>query len=310
MIAPAAAVRMVGVDPELEAFIPLFPNADLTDPVTDRRLFAELAAAVPRADTTNLEIEDRLVPADPDVPVRIYRPRDARGAMIWLHGGGWVMGGIESDEPWATRLANGSGATVISVGYRLAPEHRFPAALDDVYAVLTWTAEHAAELGVDPDRIAVGGHSAGGGIAAATALRARDQQGPPICFQLLNQPGLDDRLESWSARNFTDTPWFYRDKAAKTWSLYLGDTPATPYAAPARADDLSGLPPAHIATAEFDPSRDEGIAYALRLLHAGVSVELHQWPGTFHGSQAVMSAAVSQRQIAELGAAVRRALTD
>jgi acetyl esterase len=199
---------------------------------------------------------------------------------------------------------------VISVGYRRAPEHRFPAALDDAYAVLVWTAEHAAELGVDPARIAVGGHSAGAGLAAAVTLRARDQQGPPICHQLLNQPELDDRQETWSARNFTDTPWMNRDKITATWQHYLGSAPASPYAAPARAADLSGLPSAYIATAEFDPLRDEGITYALRLLQAGVSVELHQWPGTFHGSHAILSAEVSQRQIAEIIAALRRALAE
>jgi acetyl esterase/lipase len=218
------------------------------------------------------------------------------------------VGDLDTEHPWATRLADGSGAVVISVGYRLAPEHPFPAAFDDAYAVLTWTAEHAAELGIDPDRIAVGGHSAGGGLAAAVALRARDQQGPPIRFQLLNQPGLDDRMETWSARNFTDTPWWDRERLAAAWGHYLGDAPASPYAAPARAEDLSGLPPAYIATAEFCPNRDEDILYALRLLQAGVSVELHQWAGTFHGSQAIVSAEVSQRQIAELGGAVRRAL--
>ena len=296
------------MDPELEAFIPLFPPADLTDPVTARKNLAELAAAAPAPDTSNLEIEDRTVPADPDVPVRIYRPRQAQGAIVWLHGGGFVMGDLDTEHPWAARLADGSGAVVISVGYRLAPEHRFPAALDDAYAALVWAAEHAAELGIDPERIAVGGHSAGAGLAAAVALRARDEQGPPIRFQLLNQPELDDRQETWSARNFTDTPWMTRDKVAASWRHYLGSAPATPYAAPARATDLSGLPPAYIATAEFDPNRDEGIDYALRLLQAGVPVELHQWPGTFHGSQAILSAEVSQRQIAELGAVLRRAL--
>ncbi|MEV4171185.1 alpha/beta hydrolase [Nonomuraea sp. NPDC049709] len=302
------------MDPELEAFVPLFPPADLTDPFTARKSFAELAARMPAPDTSGMEIEDRTVAADPDVPVRIYRPHLAQGAIVWLHGGGFVMGDVDTEHPWAARLADGSGAVVISVGYRLAPEHRFPAALDDAYAVLEWTAEHAAELGVDPERIAVGGHSAGGGLAAAVALRARDRQGPAIRFQLLNQPGLDDRLETWSARNFTDTPWLNRGKLAAAWRHYLGDTPASPatspYAAPARATDLSGLPPAYVATAELCPNRDEDIAYALRLLQAGVPVELHQWPGTFHGSQAIMSAEVSQRQIAELGDTLRRALAE
>ncbi|MFE7512122.1 alpha/beta hydrolase [Streptomyces sp. NPDC057540] len=298
------------MDPELEAFIPFFPRTDLSDPVAARTYFAGLAAAVPAPDTPDLEIEDRVVPADPDVVVRIYRPRGARGAVIWMHGGGYVMGDVDTEHPWATRIAESSGAVVISVGYRLAPEHPFPAALDDAYAVLEWTAGHAAELGVDPDRIAVGGHSAGGGLAAAVALRARDEQGPPIRFQLLNQAGLDDRLETWSARNFTDTPWFHRGKAVASWQHYLGSRPATPYAAPARAADLSGLPPAYVASAEFCPNRDEDIAYAVRLLRAGVSVEIHQWPGTFHGSQAILSAEVSQRQNAELGAVLRRALAD
>jgi acetyl esterase/lipase len=298
------------MDPELEAFIALFPPAELSDPVAARKNLAELAAAAPAPDTTGMEIQDRTLPADPDVPVRIYRPHHAQGAIVWLHGGGFVMGDLDTEHPWATRAADGSGAVVIAVGYRRAPEHRFPAALDDAYAALTWTAEHATELDIDPTRIAVGGHSAGAGIAAAMALRARDQQGPPIRFQLLNQPELDDRQETWSARQFTDTPWMTRDKLAATWRHYLGSEPASAYAAPARAADLAGLPPAYIATAEFDPLRDEGITYALRLLQAGVPVELHQWPGTFHGSQAILSAEISQRQIAELGAALRRALAE
>lgn len=296
------------IDPELEAFLPLFPPADLSDPLTARANLAALAAAVAVPDTADLEIENRTVPGDSDVPIRIYRPHRAQGAILWLHGGGFVMGDLDTEHPWGALLAKGSGATVISVGYRLAPEHRFPAAHDDIYTVLTWTAEHAAELGIDPARIAIGGHSAGAGLAAAVTLRARDHQGPPIRFQLLNQPVLDDRQQSWSARNFTDTPFVTRAKVAQMWGHYLGSTPATPYAAPARATDLSGLPPAYIATAEFCPNRDEDIDYALRLLRAGVPVELHQWPGTFHGSQAILSAEVSQRQTAELAAALRRAL--
>ncbi|MFF6914325.1 alpha/beta hydrolase fold domain-containing protein [Streptomyces sp. NPDC012466] len=296
------------MDPELEAFVPLLVKTDLTDPVADRKRYAERAAAAPAPDTSGMEIEDRTVPADPDVPVRIYRPNAARGTIVWLHGGGWVMGDLDSDQHFAARIAASTDTVVISVDYRRSPEHRFPAALDDTYAVLTWTAEHAAELGIDSNKIAVGGHSAGAGLAAAVALRARDEQGPAIRFQLLNQPLLDDRQETWSQRNFTDTPLHDRTTLTTVWRHYLGSQPATPYAAPARADDLSGLPPAYVATAEFDPLRDEGITYALRLLQAGVPVELHQWPGTFHGSLAVLSADVSQRQFAELGAALRRAL--
>ncbi|MFB9477219.1 alpha/beta hydrolase [Nonomuraea salmonea] len=296
------------MDPELEPFIPLFPRADLSDPVAERKNFTALATSLPAPDLKDMEVADHTVPADPDVPVRVYRPRDAQGGIVWLHGGGFVMGDLDTEHPWAGRVAEGSGAVVISVGYRLAPEHPYPAALDDVWAVLRWAAEHAGELGFDPERLAVGGHSAGACLAAAVSLRARDEQGPPIRFQLLNQPGLDDRQETWSGRTFTETPWMNRDKVSAIWRHYLGGAPATPYAAPSRAEDLAGLPAAYIATAEFDPNRDEAIEYGLRLLRAGVPVELHQWAGTFHGSQALLSAEVSQRQLGEAAAVLRRAL--
>jgi acetyl esterase len=302
------STSVVRIDPELEPFISMFPRADLTDPITARKTLAELSAKAPAPDIKEIEIEDRTVSANPNVPVRIYRPHGAQGAIVWLHGGGFVMGGLDVEHPWAARIAHGSRTVVVSVGYRLAPEHRFPAAFEDAYAAVIWTAEHAAELGVDPQHIAVGGHAAGAGLAAAVALRARDQRRPSISFQLLNQPELDDRQETWSARHFTETPFMTRDKVSASWRHYLGSAPASSYAAPARASDLSGLPPAYITTAEFDPNRDEAIVYAQRLMEAGVPVELHQWRGTFHGSQAVLSAEVSQRQIAELGAVLHHAL--
>ncbi len=285
-----------------------FPVADLSDPVTARRDLAALAAAAPAPDTAGMTIEDRTVPGEPGVPVRIYQPRRASGALVWLHGGGFVMGDLETEHPWAVRLAQGAGAVVVSVGYRRAPEHPFPAALDDAYAAMAWAADHAADLGTDSDHIAIGGHAAGAGLAAAVALRARDQRGPSIRYQLLNQPQLDDAQTTWSARTFTDTPFMTRDKAAASWRHYLGSAPACAYAAPARADDLAGLPAAYVASAEFDPNRDEAIEYAQRLLRAGVPVELHQWAGTFHGSAAVVSAEVSRLQIAELGAVLQRGL--
>ncbi len=297
------------MDPELVPFIPMFPPADLSDPATARRNLSELAARMPSPETADMEIEDRMVPSAPEVPVRIYRPRAARGgAIIWLHGGGFVMGDLETEHPMVVRLADSTSTVVISVGYRRAPEDRYPAALDDTYAVLTWTAKHADELGIDPDRIAIAGQSSGAGLAAAATLRARDGGGPRIRFQVLNQPALDDRQETWSARNFTDTPFLNRNKMTQVWQHYLGPAAAGPYAAPARATDLSGLPPAYIGTAEFDPNRDDAIDYALRLLQAGVSVELHQWPGTFHGSLGIQSAEVSQRQLAELVSVLRRAV--
>jgi len=303
-----ANTSVARVDRELEPFISMFPAADLNDPLIARKRLAELSAKTPAPDIKGMEIEDRMVPGHPNVPVRVYRPHGARGAIVWLHGGGFVMGGLDVEHPWVARIAQGSRTVVVSVGYRLAPEHPFPAALDDAYAAAMWTADHAVELGVDPQQIAVGGHAAGAGLAAAVTLRARDQQRPSISFQLLNQPEIDDRQETWSARHFTDTPFMTRDKVSASWRHYLGSAPASPYAAPARASDLSGLPSAYITTAEFDPNRDEAIVYAQRLMEAGVPVEFHQWRGAFHGSQAVLSAEVSQRQIAELAAVLHHAL--
>lgn len=293
------------MDPELEPFVPFIPRADLSDPTIERKRYAELLATLPLPELTGVEVTDRTIAG---VPVRIYRPEDAVGAIVWSHGGGFCTGNIETEHPWASRLAEYAGAVVISVDYRLAPEHPFPAGFEDSYAVLGWVSTHAHEFGTDPDRIAVGGMSAGAGISTAMCLRARDEGGPRIRFQVLNQPTLDNRLETASSREFTDTPRLDRDNLEIAWRHYLGGAPVTPYAAPARATDLSGLPPAYIATAEMDPVRDEGIIYALRLLRSGVPVELHQWAGTFHGSQAIISAQVSQRQHREMGRALRDAL--
>src|SRR3954462_11157171 len=176
------SMSVVRIDPELEPFIPMFPKADLNDPTTARQTLAELSAKAPALNVKHMEIENRTVPASPDVPVRIYRPRGARGAIVWLHGGGFVMGGLDVEHPWAARIADSSNAGVVSVGYRLAPEHRYPAALDDAYAAWMWPGEPPVEPGVAPQHIAVGGHAAGAGLAAAVGLRARDQRRPPICF--------------------------------------------------------------------------------------------------------------------------------
>lgn len=296
------------MDPELLPFVALFPTAELDDPDVARRRLADLSAAVPAPDTAGLRISDQLAPGNPDIPVRVYQTDDPVGVVLWLRGGGFVMGDLDTEHPWAARIAQATNAVVVSVGYRCAPENPYPAALDDVYQALRWAAGHAAQFGADPRRIAVGGHAAGANLAAAVALRARDEGGPRIAFQLLNQPPLDDRQLTWSARTFTDTVFMTRAKVASSWRHYLGDRPASAYAAPARAQDLSGLPPAYIATAEFDPNRDEALEFGIRLLQAGVSVELHQWPGTFHGSQVILGADVSQRQLAEISGALRRGL--
>jgi acetyl esterase/lipase len=310
------------IDPDLAAMIELLPKMDLADPVAARQAFEAMLVAI-RFDIPGVEalaIEDRMVPGfdgDPEVAVRIYRPaQPAQGTpvpgIVMIHGGGFVIGSVEAEHAGAAVMAIDTGAVVVSVDYRLAPEHPYPAGLHDCYAALTYLHAEAGALGVDPQRVAVVGASAGGGLAAATALLARDRGGPPVCFQLLQIPELDDRLQTASMQAFVDSPMWNRPLAVQSWQAYLGplygaaDVPS--YAAPARAADLSGLPPAYISTAENDPLRDEGITYAQRLLQAGVSVELHQFPGTFHGSALVTSAAISKRAQRESALVLRQAL--
>ncbi|HEY6472548.1 MAG TPA: alpha/beta hydrolase [Acidimicrobiales bacterium] len=311
------------IDPELEAALDFMPAIDLDDPVAARQSFEKMLVAMrrPLPEAELLEIEDRLVPGwegDPDVSVRVYRPKAPAASgepvpgILLIHGGGFVVGNVESEHVGAVLMAVDAGAVLVSVDYRLAPENPYPAGLHDCYAALSFLHAHAGELGVDTERVALVGASAGGGLAAATALFARDHGGPSICFQMLHIPELDDRLETPSMREFVDTPLWNQPLAVKSWQAYLGDLAGTDevpaYAAPARATDLAGLPPAYVSTAENDPLRDEGLAYAQALLWAGVSVELHQFPGTFHGSALVMRAAVSQRAAREAAVVLRRAL--
>ena len=279
---------------------------------------SELIAQLPAPDTTGLRIEERQIPGrdgDPAVPIRIYRPEQpsAPAAVYSVHGGGFVAGDLETEHALNVRVARELGIVVVAVDYRLAPETPFPGGLEDVYAGLVWTAEHADELGVDPQRIAIQGTSAGGGLCAALALLARDRQGPYIAFQFLAVPELDDRLTTPSMTDFTDTPLWSRPRAKISWDCYLGPGRAgsddvSIYAAPARATHLAGLPPAYVSVMHFDPLRDEGIAYALGMLAAGVSVELHLFPGTFHGSMLIQDAQISQREQAEAIAVLRQAL--
>jgi acetyl esterase/lipase len=303
-------------DPELAAIVPMLPSVDFTDPPTVRAQIEELTRGH-QTDTEGVEVQDLLVPGPSgDVPARVYRPAGATGTtagVLNIHGGGFVIGNVGIDDGSCLGLVRALGVVIVSVDYRLAPEHPFPAGLEDCYAALEWTAKNAAELGLDPTRLAVHGLSAGGGLAAALALLTRDRGGPPLCFQFLGFPELDDRLDTPSMRAFVDTPMWNRPNAIISWDAYLGaGVPGGPdvsaYAAPARATDLSGLPPAYVSVMEFDPLRDEGIAYALALLAAGVPTELHLFPGTFHGSGIVAQAAVSQRESAEAKAVLAAAL--
>lgn len=307
-------------DPEFAEILPMLPTvADFStaEKVAEMRAGrADLFAPPP--DRDDVTKEDREVPGrgdDPAVPIRIYRPTDAPAGplpcLFEIHGGGFITGSIDMMDGWCQAVAADAKALVVSVEYRLAPEHPFPAGIEDCYAALCWTAENADGLGIDAARLAIAGQSAGGGLAAGTALMARDRGGPALCFQLLEIPELDDRLETPSMRAYTDTPLWNRPNAVWSWKHYLGTDhtgEVSEYAAPARARDLSNLPPTYVSTMEFDPLRDEGILYALALMQAGVPVELHAYPGTFHGSALLGTAEVSRRGSREVMDSIRRAL--
>ncbi len=295
-------------DPELAPMIELLPTAlaDLSDPaaIAASREGPGLEAMLgDQPDLATVSKADHSIAGhdgDPDVTVRVYAPvapaDEARPALVYIHGGGFMFGSIEMMDGPCQRYSETLDAVIVSVEYRLAPEHPYPAGLHDCYAALLWVHDNHADLGVDPARVGVGGGSAGGGLAAATALLARDRGGPAVCFQFLQIPELDDRLATTSMRQFTDTPLWNRPNAEWSWKHYLGDLYGgdVPYtAAPSRCTDLAGLPPAYVSTMEFDPLRDEGILYALGLLQAGVQVELHSYPGTFHGSSLIGTAEVS-----------------
>jgi acetyl esterase len=305
-------------DPELAAVVPLLPQFDINDLPAARAAMSELRGQLPPPDTTGVQVEQRLIPGPqgaPEVPVRIFRPDRvaAPAALLDVHGGGFILGDAEMNDPSNIEVARELGVVVVSVDYRLAPDTPYPGPVEDVYAALVWLAGNAAEFGVDPAQIAIRGQSAGGGLSAGAALLARDRGGPALAFQFLAIPELDDRLQTPSMTRFVDTPLWNRPRAVVSWDSYLGKgVPGTAdvpiYAAPARATDLSGLPPTYVSVMHFDPLRDEGIAYALALLAADVPVELHLFPGTFHGSSLATHAGIVQREQAEAMAVLRRAL--
>jgi acetyl esterase len=233
------------------------------------------------------EVDELTIPGPGgDLPLRLHRPSAARPlpALLYFFGGGWVLGTIDTADGVARRLANSCGVMVAVVGYRLAPEHPFPAAVDDCYAALRWVAAHGAEIGADPARLAVGGDSAGGNLAAAVTLLARDD-GPRLAGQLLVYPNTDQLADDESMRAADDPFLFNRHSAAWYRRHYLkgAQDAANPLASPLRAPSLAGLPPALVITAEYDPLRDQGEAYARRLAGEGVPVELSRYPGMAHG---------------------------
>ncbi|MFN0148109.1 MAG: alpha/beta hydrolase, partial [Dehalococcoidia bacterium] len=231
-------------------------------------------------------VEDRRIPGPGgEIPVRIYRPSNAATlpALVYFHGGGWVIMDIETHDGLCRALANAAGCVVVSVDYRLAPEHKYPAASEDCYAAAAWVAANAGSLGIDPARIAIGGDSAGGHLTAVVAQMARDKGGPALCFQLMHCPVTNLDYSTGSYTSNAEGYMLTLDSMQWFWNHYL-PTPgrgAEPYASPLRGD-TTGLPPALIQTAEFDPLRDEGAAYAAKLKESGVPVTYHNYEGLIH----------------------------
>lgn len=272
----------------LEAAPATYPREDL-----DFNKYRKMMEMPPTPAPDDVSISDMTVPGyreeDPDVPVRVYTPADApaKDTLVWIHGGGFVVGGLNDDDPRCIQWTRKAKCNVVSVDYRLAPEHTFPAATNDCYAALLWTAAGPEVLGGKQQQIAIGGASAGGCHAAAVALMARDLDGPTLCYQLLLVPVLDDRHETRSSQVIHDPRVWNREKSISCWKLYLGKDHSgdvSYYASPARAEDLSGLPPASIFVAEMDLLRDEAVDYANRLTASDIRTNLSVYAGTCHGA--------------------------
>ncbi len=247
-----------------------------------------VASAAAGAPAPVKNVEDRGIPGPGgEIPVRIYTPASTEPlpALVYFHGGGWVIGDLDTHDSTCRTLANSAQCVVVSVGYRLAPEHKFPAAVDDAYAATAWVADHAEEIGVDKRRVAVGGDSAGGNLAAVVALIARGKNAPRLAYQLLVYPITNYDFETESYRDNAEGHFLTRDAMKWYWAHYTRSEAdgLDPRSSPLRADDLVGLPPALVITAEFDPLRDEGEAYAARLRDDGVPVTVTRYDGMIHG---------------------------
>ena len=303
------------LDPQVQGLLDQMAEAQMPAlsaglPEQARQMIVEFTKAMGPGEEV-AEVRDLTIPTpDGPVPARVYVPRgDAPfPVVVYFHGGGWVIGSIETHDGSCREIANRAGAVVVSVDYRLAPEHTFPAAPDDCYAATRWVAEHAPEFGGDPSRLAVAGDSAGGNLAAVVALMARDRGGPPLRFQLLVYPAVDARMTSASIEENATGYFLTKDDMEWFYGHYGAPDPTDWRVSPLLAPDHSGLPPAFVITAEYDPLRDEGEAYAKKLDEAGVPVTLRRYDGQIHGFFG-MTAALDGAKKAndEAGAALREA---
>jgi acetyl esterase/lipase len=309
-------VDAVILDPELIPLLDAAPRFELTltSLAAMRAQSAEALPAVALSDA--VERSDHVVRADPELMVRVHRPKGHAGALpcvYAMHGGGYVLGNAAMDDARFDRWCPALGCVGVSVEYRLAPETPYPGPLEDCHAALVWLSEHADELGIDRSRVGVSGISAGGGLAAALALLARDRDEVPLAFQLLECPMIDDRRVTPSSR-LDGLPVWSREANEFGWRCYLGalfgGDEVPPHAAPARAVDVSGLPPALVIVGGADGFRDEDIDYAARLGRAGVPTELHVLPGAPHGVQLFAGSGVARRWTSLVDDWLGRALSE
>ena len=296
------------IDPEVRVPLDLLLEAlpggfnGIADIVQRRAAAEAMLAGIEVPDNPNVTRSDHTVPGpqgEPDITVRVYRPANATGTLpgiYYIHGGGMILGNVAGEDGNATMICDLVGAVVVSVEYRLAPENPHPAPAEDCYAGLAWFAANAESLGVDPARLGIYGGSAGGGLTLAVALMARDRGGPALKFMMPIYPMIDDSNTSASSHEITDIGIWDRAGNIEAWGWYLGGKPADQYAAPARAEDLAGLPPAFIDVGTVDLFRDEDIAFAQRLMAAGVPTELHIHPGSYHAAETFAAgSALSER---------------
>jgi acetyl esterase/lipase len=297
------------LDPDIAKAVTALPFESLTD----EQVAMIRSVETPRMPSPDVETEDVTLPGEPELRIRIHRAKGAATApapcVYSIHGGGYVLGSYDMDDALFNALCPTLGVVGVSVEYRLAPETPYPGPLEDCYRGLLWTYENADNLGIDRSRLGIRGISAGGGLAAALALLARDRGQVPLAFQLLDCPMLDDRQRTMSSQQ-DGLPVWSRDSNTYGWRSYLGDLYGTdniPYtAAPARAEDLTGLPPAFVSVGTVDGFLDEDTDYALRLNHAGVPTELHLYPGACHGYQMAVDSEISKQSARDAMDWVRR----
>ncbi|MGX6443604.1 alpha/beta hydrolase [Neobacillus sp. K501] len=304
------------VNPELLSGLEMFQDLDLRPEYLPAMREGATQMRPPFVVDESLTLTDEII-VGPDanpLPLRIYRPKlsnECLPVLLWIHGGGYILGSIDDNDDLCMRFVKEANCVVVSVDYRLAPEHPYPAPIEDCYSALKWIADNAESLNIDANRIGVAGASAGGGLTAALTLLARDRQYPSLCFQMPLYPMIDDRNNTPSTNEIKEGFVWNQKTNEAGWKMYLGELSGTDhipaYAAPARAEDYRDLPYTYTCVGQLDPFRDETLTYVMKLAQAGVDVEFHLYPGCYHGFEGINpNADISVRAVNEYIQAVKK----